>query len=68
LAFIGAFIANGLIVVLKFIAALITVSAGMTARVSALVQEHNESVFLLPGLHCYQRPASENVLSVTAVS
>jgi hypothetical protein len=38
-----------LIIVLKFIAALITVSAGMTARVSALVHEHDESVFSAAG-------------------
>ncbi|HJR06362.1 MAG TPA: cation diffusion facilitator family transporter [Pyrinomonadaceae bacterium] len=59
LAVIGALIANGLITVLKFIAAVITGSSGMMAEALHSLADTTNQVFLLLGLRFYKRPASE---------
>lgn len=59
LAVIGALIANGLITVLKFIAAVITGSSGMMAEALHSLADTTNQVFLLLGLRFYERPASE---------
>ncbi|MGI9107517.1 MAG: cation diffusion facilitator family transporter [Pyrinomonadaceae bacterium] len=59
LAVIGALVANGLITVLKFIAALITGSSGMMAESLHSFADTTNQVFLLLGLRFYKRPASE---------
>ncbi|HKP73232.1 MAG TPA: cation diffusion facilitator family transporter [Pyrinomonadaceae bacterium] len=59
LAVIGALIANGLITVLKFIAAAITGSSGMMAEALHSLADTTNQVFLLLGLRFYKRPASE---------
>lgn len=59
LAVLGALFANGLIAVLKFIAALITGSSGMMAEALHSVADTTNQVFLLLGLRFYKRPASE---------
>lgn len=59
LAVLGALFANGLITVLKFIAALITGSSGMMAETLHSFADTANQVFLLLGLRFYKRPASE---------
>jgi cation diffusion facilitator family transporter len=59
LAVIGALFANGLIAVLKFIAAVVTGSSGMMAEALHSVADTTNQVFLLLGLRFYKRPASE---------
>ncbi len=59
LAVIGALFANGLIAILKFIAAVITGSSGMMAEALHSVADTTNQVFLLLGLRFYKRPASE---------
>ncbi|HEY6188716.1 MAG TPA: cation diffusion facilitator family transporter [Pyrinomonadaceae bacterium] len=59
LAVLGALFANGLITVLKFIAAVITGSSGMMAEALHSLADTTNQVFLLLGLRFYQRPASE---------
>lgn len=59
LAVLGALFANGLIAVLKFIAALVTGSSGMMAEALHSVADTTNQVFLLLGLRFYKRPASE---------
>lgn len=59
LAVLGALIANGLITVLKFIAAVITGSSGMMAEALHSLADTTNQVFLLLGLRFYKRPASE---------
>ena len=58
LAVIGALFANGLIAVLKFIAAVITGSSGMMAEALHSVADTTNQIFLLLGLRFYKRPAS----------
>jgi cation diffusion facilitator family transporter len=59
LAVLGALVANGLITILKFIAALFTRSAGMMAEALHSLADTTNQVFLLLGLRFYKRPASE---------
>ena len=59
LAVLGALIANGLITILKFIAAVITGSSGMMAESLHSLADTTNQVFLLLGLRFYKRPASE---------
>lgn len=59
LAVIGALFANGLITVLKFIAAVFTGSSGMMAEALHSLADTTNQVFLLLGLRFYKRPASE---------
>lgn len=59
LAVLGALFANGLIAILKFIAAVITGSSGMMAETLHSVADTTNQVFLLLGLRFYKRPASE---------
>lgn len=59
LAVLGALIANGLITILKFIAAVLTGSAGMMAEALHSLADTTNQVFLLLGLRFYKRPASE---------
>ena len=58
LAVIGALFANGLIAILKFLAAFITGSSGMMAEAFHSVADTTNQVFLLLGLRFYRRPAS----------
>lgn len=58
LAVIGALFANGLITVLKLIAAVITGSSGMMAEALHSVADTTNQIFLLLGLRFYKRPAS----------
>ncbi|HET7286192.1 MAG TPA: cation diffusion facilitator family transporter, partial [Pyrinomonadaceae bacterium] len=58
LAVIGALFANGLIAVLKLVAAIITGSSGMMAESLHSVADTTNQVFLLLGLRFYKRPAS----------
>jgi len=58
LAVIGALFANGLIAVLKFVAAFITGSSGMMAEALHSVADTTNQIFLLLGLRFYKRPAS----------
>ena len=58
LAVIGALFANGLITVLKLIAAVITSSSGMMAEALHSVADTTNQIFLLLGLRFYKRPAS----------
>jgi cation diffusion facilitator family transporter len=58
LAVIGALFANGLIAVLKFMAAFVTGSSGMMAEALHSVADTTNQVFLLLGLRFYKRPAS----------
>jgi cation diffusion facilitator family transporter len=58
LAVIGALFANGLITILKLVAALITGSSGMMAEALHSVADTTNQVFLLLGLRFYKRPAS----------
>jgi len=59
LAVLGALFANGLITVLKFIAAIMTGSSGMMAESLHSLADTTNQVFLLLGLRFYKRPASE---------
>lgn len=59
LAVLGALIANGLITILKFIAAVITGSSGMMAESLHSLADTTNQVFLPLGLRFYKRPASE---------
>lgn len=58
LAVLGALFANGLITVLKFIAAVITGSSGMMAEALHSLADTTNQIFLLLGLRFYKRPAS----------
>jgi len=58
LAVLGALFANGLIAVLKFMAAVITGSSGMMAEALHSVADTTNQIFLLLGLRFYKRPAS----------
>jgi cation diffusion facilitator family transporter len=58
LAVLGALIANGLITVLKFGAAVITGSSGMMAEAFHSLADTTNQVFLLLGLRFYNRPPS----------
>jgi cation diffusion facilitator family transporter len=58
LAVVGALFANGLITVLKLIAAIITGSSGMMAEALHSVADTTNQIFLLLGLRFYKRPAS----------
>src|ERR687890_827262 len=59
LAVLGALFANGIITILKFIAAVITGSSGMMAESLHSLADTTNQVFLLLGLRFYKRPASE---------
>jgi len=59
LAVLGALFANGLIAILKLVAALITGSSGMMAEALHSVADTTNQVFLLLGLRFYKRPASD---------
>lgn len=59
LAVLGALFANGIIAILKFVAALMTGSSGMMAEAFHSVADTTNQVFLLLGLRFYKRPASE---------
>lgn len=59
LAVIGALVANGLITILKFIAAVFTGSSGMMAEALHSLADTTNQVFLLLGLRFYKKPASE---------
>jgi cation diffusion facilitator family transporter len=59
LAVLGALFANGLITVLKFIAAAMTGSSGMMAEALHSLADTTNQIFLLLGLRFYKRPASE---------
>lgn len=59
LAVLGALFANGLITILKFIAAIFTGSSGMMAESLHSLADTVNQVFLLLGLRFYKRPASE---------
>lgn len=59
LAVLGALFANGVITILKFIAAVVTGSAGMMAEALHSFADTTNQVFLLLGLRFYKRPASE---------
>ena len=59
LAVLGALFANGLITVLKFIAAVMTGSSGMMAEALHSLADTTNQVFLLLGLRFYKRPASD---------
>ena len=58
-AVLGALVANGLITILKFGAAVITGSSGMMAEALHSLADTTNQVFLLLGLRFYKRPASE---------
>jgi len=58
LAVVGALLANGVIAVLKLIAAIITGSSGMMAEALHSFADTANQVFLLFGLRSYQRPRS----------
>jgi cation diffusion facilitator family transporter len=59
LAVLGALFANGLITILKFMAAVMTGSSGMMAESLHSLADTTNQVFLLLGLRFYRRPASE---------
>jgi cation diffusion facilitator family transporter len=59
LAVIGALFANGVIALLKLVAALITGSSGMMAEALHSVADTTNQIFLLLGLRFYKRPASD---------
>src|ERR1044072_1821593 len=59
LAVLGALFANGLIPVIKFVAAVMTGSTGMMAEALHSLADTTNQVFLLLGLRFYRRPASE---------
>src|SRR5258705_1120342 len=59
LAVLGALFANGLITVLKLMAAVLTGSSGMMAEALHSVADTTNQIFLLLGLRFYKRPASK---------
>lgn len=59
LAVVGALVANGIIAVLKFLAAFMTGSAGMMAEAFHSLADTTNQVFLLLGLRFFERPPSE---------
>src|SRR5437764_8016682 len=59
LAVIGALFANGVIAVLKLMAAFITGSSGMMAEALHSIADTTNQIFLLLGLRFYKRPASD---------
>ena len=59
LAVLGALFANGIITILKFVAAIMTGSSGMMAEALHSFADTTNQVFLLLGLRFYKRPASE---------
>ncbi|MGB7924288.1 MAG: cation diffusion facilitator family transporter [Pyrinomonadaceae bacterium] len=59
LAVLGALFANGIISILKFVAAVMTGSSGMMAEALHSVADTTNQVFLLLGLRFYKRPASD---------
>ena len=59
MAVLGALFANGLIAVLKLIAAIVTGSAGMMAEALHSIADTTNQVFLLLGLRFFKRPASQ---------
>jgi cation diffusion facilitator family transporter len=59
LAVLGALFANGVISILKFVAAVMTGSSGMMAEALHSVADTTNQVFLLLGLRFYKRPASD---------
>jgi cation diffusion facilitator family transporter len=59
LAVLGALFANGVIAILKLVAAVITGSSGMMAEALHSIADTTNQVFLLLGLRFYKRPASE---------
>jgi len=59
LAVLGALFANGVIAILKFIAAIMTGSSGMMAEALHSVADTTNQVFLLLGLRFFKRPASK---------
>lgn len=59
LAVLGALFANGVITILKLIAALVTGSAGMMAEALHSAADTTNQVFLLLGLRFFKRPASK---------
>src|SRR4030095_2421132 len=59
LAVLGALFANGIIAVLKLVAALITGSTGMMAEAFHSLADTTNQIFLLLGLRFYERPPSE---------
>ncbi|MBV9211120.1 MAG: cation transporter [Acidobacteria bacterium] len=59
LAVLGALFANGVITILKFVAAVITGSSGMMAEALHSLADTTNQVFLLLGLRFYKRPASK---------
>jgi cation diffusion facilitator family transporter len=58
-AVVAALVANTLIMVLKFVAAVITGSSGMMAEALHSLADTTNQVFLLLGLRFYKRPASK---------
>jgi cation diffusion facilitator family transporter len=59
LAVLGALFANGVIAILKFVAAIMTGSSGMMAEALHSVADTTNQVFLLLGLRFFKRPASK---------
>jgi cation diffusion facilitator family transporter len=59
LAVVGALFANGVIAIMKLVAAAITGSSGMMAEALHSIADTTNQVFLLLGLRFYKRPASE---------
>ncbi len=59
LAVLGALFANGIITILKFMAAVVTGSSGMMAEALHSLADTTNQVFLLLGLRFYKRPASQ---------
>lgn len=58
LAVLGALIANGLITIAKFVAAVMTGSSGLMAEAFHSLADTTNQIFLLLGLRFYNRPAS----------
>src|SRR5215213_5926791 len=58
LAVVGALIANGIITGLKFLAAVMTGSAGMMAEAFHSLADTTNQVFLLLGLRFFRKPPS----------
>jgi cation diffusion facilitator family transporter len=57
-AVLGALLANALITILKFVAAVITGSSGMMAEALHSLADTTNQIFLLLGLRFYRRPAT----------
>ena len=68
LAVIGALIANALITVGKFAAAVMTGSSGMMAEAFHSLADTTNQIFLLLGLRFFNRPPSSAIISGTARS